>query len=189
MTRRRVPHIPQRRQIYIGCEGASEVGYAALLQDFINEASLPVHLKIDELAPGAGDPLARVELAVMRIGMLAKKRIAPSAAFVLLDTDQIALDPQRADRARRLAAENDITIVWQATCFEAVLLRHLPNRATHRPPDSRSAEQAIVREWPEYQKPMSRADLAKRITLDSVLQAAGVELDLAGLLRSLGLLA
>ncbi|MFX1671044.1 hypothetical protein PWR63_01850 [Paraburkholderia sp. A2WS-5] len=189
MNRRRAPHIPQKRQIYIGCEGASEVGYAALLQDFINEAGLPVHLKIDELAPGAGDPLARVELAVMRIGMLAKKRIAPAAAFVLLDTDQIALDQQRANRARRLAIDNDITIVWQESCFEAVLLRHLPNRAANRPPDSRAAEQAITREWPEYEKPMSRAALARRITLDSVLQAAGVEPDLAGLLRSLELLA
>jgi hypothetical protein len=160
-----------------------------LLQDFINQANLPVHLTIDELAPGAGDPLARVELAVMRIGMLAKRRIAPSAAFVLLDTDQIPLDPHRADRARRLAAENHITIVWQESCFEAVLLRHLPHRAMHRPPDSRAAEQAIAREWPEYQKPMSRVALARRITLESVLQAANVEPDLAGLLRSLGLLA
>jgi hypothetical protein len=38
MMRRRPPHIPLRQQIYIGCEGVSEVGYAALLQDLVNEA-------------------------------------------------------------------------------------------------------------------------------------------------------
>ena len=74
MTRRRIPHRPQRRPVYIGCEGASESGYAALLQDFLNDGGLAVHLTIDELSPGAGDPLARVELAVNRIAMLAKKR-------------------------------------------------------------------------------------------------------------------
>ena len=64
MTRRRPPYIPLRRQIYIGCEGASEVGYAALLQDFARAAGLAVYLKIEELGPGAGDPLARIEMAV-----------------------------------------------------------------------------------------------------------------------------
>lgn len=83
---RRASHRPLKRPVYIGCEGASERGYAALLQDFINDAGLAVHLHIDELAPGAGDPLARVELAVDRIARLTKQRTAPDAAFVLLDT-------------------------------------------------------------------------------------------------------
>lgn len=159
-----------------------------MLQDFINDAGLAVHLHIDELAPGAGDPLARVELAVDRIARLTKQRTAPDAAFVLLDTDQLALDPARAERARRMAAENNIIIVWQESCFEAVLFRHLPNRATHRPPNTAAAEAAIAREWPGYKKGMSRADLAKRITIASVRQAAAVEPDLAGLLRYLGLI-
>ncbi|BFG80356.1 hypothetical protein PTKU46_83900 [Paraburkholderia terrae] len=87
-----------------------------------------------------------------------------------------------------MAAENNITIVWQESCFEAVLLRHLPNKATHRPPDTPRAEAAIAKEWPTYKKGMSRSDLAKRITIASVRQAADVEPDLAELLRYLGLL-
>lgn len=35
MIRRRAPYIPLRRQIYIGCEGASEVSYAAFLRDLV----------------------------------------------------------------------------------------------------------------------------------------------------------
>jgi 3-polyprenyl-4-hydroxybenzoate decarboxylase len=67
MTRRRPPYIAQRRQVYIGCEGASEASYAGLLQDFLREANLPVHLVVETLAPGAGDPLARIEMAVRRL--------------------------------------------------------------------------------------------------------------------------
>jgi hypothetical protein len=69
-----------------------------LLQDLINEAGLPVFLKIDELAPGAGDPLARVETTVMRIAQQSRRRTAPAACFVMLDTDQIAIDRQGAEK-------------------------------------------------------------------------------------------
>jgi hypothetical protein len=44
--RRSPAHILQRRPVYIGCEGASEVRYAGFLQDLIREARLPVHLVI-----------------------------------------------------------------------------------------------------------------------------------------------
>jgi hypothetical protein len=187
MTRRRPAHRPLKQQIYIGCEGASEAGYAALLQDFINNAGQPFYLKIDDLGRGAGDPLARVEMAVAHIAQQAKKRTAPDACFILLDNDQIALDAQRAESAKRMAAQNNITLIWQDPCFEAVLLRHLPNRAARRPPDSRRAEEALVREWPGYEKPMLRAQLARRIDIDAVTRAAAVEPDLAQLLRALGL--
>lgn len=188
MTRRRPPHIPQRRPVYIGCEGASEVSYAGFLQDLLRAADLPVHLIVEELGPGAGDPLARVELAVRRLAHLRRTRTAPAERFVLLDDDQAQRDPQRADRAKRAAADKDIVIVWQRPCFEAVLLRHLDGRAAHRPPDTPGAGRALLRDWPEYQKPMNRADLARRLDLAAVLRAAAVEPELDALLRCLGLL-
>lgn len=188
MTRRRPPHIPQRRPVYIGCEGASEASYAGFLQDLLREAGLPVHLIVEELGPGAGDPLARVDMAVRRLAHLRRKRTAPHERFVLLDDDQAQRDPQRADRAKRMAAENSIVIVWQRPCFEAVLLRHLDGRATHRPPDTPGARRALVHDWPEYQKPMNRADLARRLDLAAVLRAGAVEPELVALLRCLGLL-
>jgi hypothetical protein len=188
MTRRRAPHIPQRRPVYIGCEGASEFNYAGFLQDLLREAGLPVHLVVEELGPGAGDPLARVEMAVRRLAHLRRTRTAPAERFVLLDFDQAERDPQRADLARRTAAEADIVIVWQRPCFEAVLLRHLQGRAGHRPPDTPRAGQALVRDWPEYEKPMTRADLARRLDLAAVLRAAVVEPELEALLSCLGIL-
>jgi len=189
MKRRGSPQIPLRRQVYIGCEGASERSYAALLQDLVRAAGLSLYLNIEELGPGAGDPLARIEMAVRRIDLQRRKRITPVASFAILDEDQALRDRQRAHLARRLAADNGITIIWQSPCFEAVLLRHLPDRSTHRPPDTPGALRALEREWPGYQKPMDRSALARRVDLDAVSRAAAVEPQLAALLRAVGLLA
>ncbi len=184
---RRPPYIELRRPVYIGCEGLSEVGYAGFLQDLIREANLPVHLHIEELGPGAGDPLARIEMLVRRLGQLQKKRSAPKERFALLDSDQAERDPQRADRARRLADDHGVVIVWQRPCFEAVLLRHLEGRTLDRPPDTPGAVKALVKAWPEYEKAMTRANLARRIDRDAVLRAADVEAELDALLRCVGL--
>ena len=187
MTRRRPPFIPQRRPVYVGCEGESEVSYARFLEDLLCEAELPVHLAVEKLGPGAGDPLARVDMAVRQLAHMRRTRIAPAERFVLLDFDQAERDPQRADRATRTAAENDIVIVWQRPCFEAVLLRHLQGRAAHRPLDASGAMRALIRNWPEYKKPMSRDTLARRLDLAAVLRATAVEPELDALVKCLGL--
>ena len=187
MTRRRPPNIPLRRQIFVGCEGKSEEGYVALLQDFARTANQPIYLNIKELAPGAGDPLARVEMAVRLIRQESATRVAPSASFVLLDEDQTVLAPARAETARQLAAQKNITIVWQRPCFEAVLLRHLPGCHTRRPLDTPGAGNALQGEWAEYAKPMDRAALARRLDLAATLRAAGVEPEPEALLRAIGL--
>ena len=189
MKRRRPPHIPLRKPIYVGCEGASEAGYAALLRDMAIAAGGHVHVHVEQLGPGAGDPLARIEMAVGRITRLKRTRETFAARFAFVDEDQAERDPVRAGLARSLAEENDIKIIWQRPCFEAVLLRHLPERATHRPPSSPNALRALVREWPDYEKPLGRVALARRIDLNGVLRAAAVEPELAALLRVLGLLA
>ena len=188
MSRRRTPYIPQRRPVYIGCEGASEVGYVGFLQDLLRVADMPVHLDVKELGPGAGDPLARIEMAVRRLVNLRRNRTAPAERFVLLDFDQAERDPQRARQATSIANRNDIVIVWQRPCFEAVLLRHLPGYDRHQPADTQGATQALGREWPGYRKGMTRAQLARRLDLAAVLRAAAVEPDLAALLKCLGLL-
>jgi hypothetical protein len=188
MSRSRPQKNKLRRPVYIGCEGASEFGYASLLQDLIRASNLPVHLHVEELGPGAGDPLSRIELAVSRLDRLKKTRSAPLERFAFLDSDQAERDPQRAERARKLAADHSIMILWQRPCFEAMLLRHLEGRAANRPPDSPGAIRALEKEWPEYRKPMTRANLSRRIDRDAVLRAAGVEAELQALLRCIGLL-
>lgn len=186
--RRRRSHIQQRRPVYIGCEGASEAAYAAFLQDLLRAANLPVHLVIKQLAPGAGDPLARVDMAVRQLTQLRRTRTDPADCFVLLDYDQVERNPQRAEQVERKANENEIVIVWQRPCFEAVLLRHIQGCTDRRPPDTPEAGRTLAQEWPEYRKGMTRRDLAKRLDRNAVLRAATVEPELRDLLTRLGLM-
>lgn len=186
--RKRLSFIPQRRPIFVGCEGESESGYVGLLQDLIREANIPVHLLVADLGIGAGDPLTRIEMAARKLEQFRRTRTAFTQKFVLLDSDQVEADKVRAGKAQRLATQHGIQIVWQRPCFEAVLLRHLPACASRRPPDSLEAGRALLREWPEYKKPMSRGGLSRRITLTAILQAADVEPELKLLLKVVGLI-
>lgn len=184
-TRR--PLIPQRKPIFVGCEGESEQAYAGLLQDLASDQGLHVHLNIEVLK--AGDPLARIELAIRKLANLKRTRGVYSNRFVLLDTDQLSLSPTRARQAISLAADNDIKIVWQDPCFEAVLLRHFQGRAASRPPNNQATRTAILQAWPGYKKPMTRRELADKLDLEAVVRAGGVESDLSELLRCVGLIA
>lgn len=71
-----------------------------------------------------------------RLAHLRKTRTAPGERFALLDFDQAERDPQRAERALRMAIENDIFIVWQRPCLEAVLSHYLEGKTDDRPPDT-----------------------------------------------------
>lgn len=181
------PHIQQRKPIFIGCEGESEQGYAGFLQDLIRDAELHVHLNIEVLS--GGDPQSRIEQAVKRLKRQRQTRTNFNDKFVFLDTDQLALNADRAHRARQIAEANGITIIWQEPCFEGILLRHFAGRSTHRPPTSQAIKAAIRQEWLEYEKPMSRAELAKKIDREAVIRAAKVEEELMQLLRCIGLVA
>lgn len=184
---RRPAHIPQRVPIFVGCEGESEAAYVALLRAFAEDARLPIHIHVEPFPSGIGDPLARVERAVLRLRQLRRQRGDFHARFILLDADQLGVARERGERAVRLARDCDINLVWQRPCHEALLLRHLPQRADRRPGNARDSLRGLQSEWAEYRKPMTRVLLSTRLNLDAVYRAAGVEPELADLLRSIGL--
>jgi len=71
MRRRRL-FIPQRRRIFLGCEGESERGYGALIGRLLESQRRDVHLQVVLLKPGGGDPLALIEQARKRIFVMRK---------------------------------------------------------------------------------------------------------------------
>lgn len=184
--RSRKQFIPQRRVIYVGCEGQSEAGYLALIQDFAHDLRLPIHIAIHDLSPKAGDPLKRVQRSIQKIEKLKRDRVPPELRFLFLDEDQLTLDFTRAAETKSLAAKHEIDLVWQSPCFEALLLRHFPKCQDSRPPDTKSALEALARVWPEYKKGVPRVVLAKKLDWESVQRAASVEPDLDRFLRSIG---
>jgi hypothetical protein len=187
MTRRRPIREP-KTPVFLGCEGDSEVAYGQVVNDLLRAADIAVHLHVEALVPGAGDPLARVRLAVKRIAECERRRVRFRLKVILMDADQTEGEPQRAVEARQLAVQYGMRLIWQKPCHEALLLRHMPNRSSRRPPTCLSAQRALKRIWPEYEKPMSRARLAKKLDLDAIRRAAGVESELHAFLKDIGLL-
>lgn len=158
MTRRR-PIRRQKKPVFLGCEGESEAAYGQVLNDLLRLHEVPVHLVVETLAPGAGDPLTRVQRAIKRIAAREQRRIKFQLKAILLDSDQTAHQRERAERAGQIAARHEIQLIWQDPCHEALLLRHMPGRANHKPPTSEAAQRALTQIWIEYDKPMSRARL------------------------------
>ena len=184
--RRRAHHRPERKPIFVGCEGQSEVGYIAFISDLAEAARLPVFIKPIALT-SAGDPLARVEKAIRLIDDNRKKRIAYAACFILMDSDQIVRAPERAAQAKVCAVENKISIIWQNPCHEALLLRHFAGRETKCPQTAVQSDRQLVKAWPGYRKAMSKQDIAQVLSLECVGRAAAVEHELKSFLNCIGL--
>lgn len=181
---RRRPSIRQRTPIFLGCEGESEVGYGALLNRLINELpDVHVHIHVEILQPGAGDPHALVQRAVQRVDNLERRRVAFAHKAILMDRGS-----QKKNReAQTLAARNDIRhLIWQDPDHEAFLLRHLEGFQQNRPPAGASFA-ALTKAWPNYRKGSTQIQLADRINLERIGQARAVEPALEAFLSAIGL--
>jgi RloB-like protein len=176
----RRPSIPQRRRVFLGCEGESERSYANLLVRLLEQSPPRIHL--DAVPLGGGDPLALVERAMRHIA----NQDAYVIRAVLLDADRLSQTPDRDDRMRKIAETAKLRLIWQTPCHEALLLRHLENCGDLRPPTSDQAERQLRLHWPDYKKGLSAIKLAQRIGVAEVRQILPIELDLAAFLREIG---
>ena len=184
---------PERRRIFIGCEGESERSYVRLLQDLCDasDRGLAVHLD-SHIIPSTGGNAERILLGAMAlIGRNTARRDPYRSHFILLDSD-VAVEQRGEsfleDLSRR-AMRAGIVLVWQRCCHEALLLHHLPGRERnthHRSADALRQLESVV---PGYRKGWSADRLGRFITLEHVLRAAAVEPDLHALLLEIGLIA
>jgi len=182
--RRRPPHIPQRRRIFLGCEGYSEHGYGTLLARIAREARIHVHIDARVLQPGAGDPRALVEKAAQIIAHNETHRERFEIKAVLLDLGSPEINAAATTRAEQHGID---FLIWQSPDHEALLLRHLPGCQQQRPP-RRHTLATLQRQWGEYEKPMSAQNLAVRISLNEIRQACAVEPNLRAFLTAIGML-
>ena len=188
MTSPRRNFRPQRKPIFVGCEGESEQSYIKLIGLICDARGLHVALRNDPLGRGAGDPLAKIELAIQKITTYQSQGVKFAHKFVLLDADKLIECPERAARSTVLARRHNIHIVWQEPCFEAFLLRHLPECERLRPPDKEALEAVMRRVWPEYEKPMPTNKLLGRIDMNGLERAAAVEFEFKHMLECIGLI-
>lgn len=175
--------IRPRTPVFLGCEGESEVGYGALLSRIAHELpGVHLHLQVDILKPGAGDPLELVRLAVRRIAHLERTRSSFRHRAILLDPGA----QQKNQQAQALADENGIILIWQDSDHEAFLLRHLPNCLHRRPPAGESFAE-LRAEWPNYKKALPQLRLAERIDFACIQRVRKVEPQLNHFLTSIGI--
>lgn len=188
MKSTRRPLIPQRRRIFLGCEGESERGYGAYLRNVLEDIRQDVHLDVVLLNPGAGDPLALVERARDHILHSEQERYAPpyEVRALLLDSDRRGTSPNRDGLALQIAANISLRFIWQEPCHEALLLRHLEGHDRLRPATSRDAIFRLTQIWTTYEKGLSALRLAQHLTHAGVLRAAAVEPDLQAFLLDIG---
>jgi hypothetical protein len=182
--RRGRARIPPRIRVFFGCEGESEQGYGALLQHLADAVRKP-HVTLDLQVIGGGDPLAIVEEASRRAKKQAHKHGEFAVRAVLLDRDKLGQTPGRDAQIPALAAANGLLLIRAEPCFEGLLLRHLRGCQALRPATSADALAALLRQWPEYAKPMSRARLITRIGHNEIRAAATVEPELYSFLRAI----
>jgi len=182
--------VKRRKRLFIGCEGESEQGYAALLQRFSNERGCAFHAD-SKVILHAGDPLALVERAIEMATRGEKGSKSPySARFLMLDTDLIGQIPDRDAQIKGLAARNNLIVLKQNCCFEAFLLRHIDGHDNDEPPTAAIALTRLQAVWPEYKKGLSAQELRKRIAIEDVQRAARNprNADFHAILDALGLL-
>lgn len=178
---------PQRRRVFLGCEGASEGSYAVWLQSLLDSRDLPVALDIVILGPGVGDPHEIVRKAVLKADLSAQRKGPHAGRYVLLDFDRHEANSDLGRRTLDLARRHDVTLVWQRPCHEALLLRHLPGCGDRRPTTTADALSVLLRFWPTYEKGMSSRELAATIDEAAVIRAAQVEPELCDFLINVGL--
>ncbi|HEX8387964.1 MAG TPA: RloB domain-containing protein [Sphingomonas sp.] len=180
--------LPQRRRLFVGCEGESEQGYVALLARLAEAARLGVHLDAVLLQPGGGDPLALVERAAAYAVQRSLRRGNYECRFVLLDRDKHGQTPERDSRIAAIAESARLHLIWQQPCHEALLLRHLEGCSQLRPPTTPIAIEQLRQRWAGYEKATPAARLADRLDRPALARAAQVEPDLAVLLTTIGLI-
>jgi hypothetical protein len=182
--RRRVV-IPQRKRIFLGCEGESEQSYGALLSRVVEEQHKRSFLDTVLLRPGGGDPLALVQLAAGKLKQRQKKGGEYAAAYVLLDSDKTGAAPQRDQQAAALAQTSGLVLIWQEPCHEALLLRHLQNCEQLRPQTTALAISTLKQRWPNYTKGMPASKLAGTLSASELRRVRVVENALNQLLTEL----
>lgn len=182
--------IKRRKRLFVGCEGESEQGYAALLQRFADDRKVAVHADAKVISR-AGDPLAIVERAIAMAEHGEKgSKPAYSARFVMLDTDLIGRNPGRDAKLDGLVAKHGFILLRQNCCFEAFLLRHIGGHETREPPNQEIALRDLKAVWLGYKKGLPALELCKRIAVEDVQRAAqnSRNADFCKLLEAFGLL-
>lgn len=180
--------VVRRKRIFVGCEGDGERSYITLVQRIVEGIHHKVYLDPHLLQPGGGDPLDLCRRAEEVLTRLKRTRDPYKARYLLIDRDKLGVSPQRDAQMSAILNRIGTQIIYQEPAREALILRHLQSCANRRPGSTELAMQQLLQEWPEYRKNMSAIELARKLDLASLRQAASVENELRAFFQMIELL-
>ncbi len=128
-----------------------------------------------------------VEYAVDRRRRRNENRVPDSGALVFLDSDRLEEDRNGGRDPESVRGRDDLQLIYLRPNLEGLLIRLHPGHEK-RCVAAQDAEMRLRKLWPEYEKPMIAAALAKRFGLDDLRRAARHDPDLRDALTLLGLL-
>ena len=174
--------VPRRKQIFVGCEGQSERSYVAFLGMLAKDAGLHVHLETRIL--NGGDAKTCVTKAVSEAVKYRTGNSSKIPAFILVDTDRA--DGHKSNIVA-LAKAQQLTVIWQVPCHEALMLRHLAGHENDKPANCNLALASLSTLWKSYAKGLASRQIASVLDQKGVFRAASVTPELQQLLGEIGL--
>ena len=177
--------IPKRTRFFFAVEGDSEQSFIKWLQGLTDQRGLFVHLDSRPLGGGGYSSMLK-QAHVYRERGLSNGRYKGS--FLLVDEDRATSgDDWSVEKLRGEASSHKIDLCCQRPNFEGLLLRMMPGKERLAPDASGVASQ-LVSAWPTYKKPANARDLGGKYSLDDLTRIASLDLDLQGMLKTIGLI-
>ena len=181
---RRKGLIPQKRLVLLAGEGLSERGYGRWLNRLAAAHNIPVAIKAEGLA--GSDPLELVEGAVNKLAAVERPGRRYRIRGLLLDTDLFGMSAGRDRRANAIAKRHQIILIRQTPDHEGFLAHHFPRLTRRKPHDGKASLKLLKTVWPDYEKGMDAIGYEKKLTLEHLERARGVETALDEFLTKAG---
>ncbi len=181
----RIPKRPQRKRVFLGCEGDSERSYGAWLQAVAEDYK--IHITIDTYPDtgGGNQPYDIIERCMLEM-LHREKQYGPYIArAILLDSDNIKNDPNRNNNAIQQARAKNIQVILQDFEHEAFLLRHIAGHE-HTQPNKGEGRAALQAAWPKYRRKFGKVQLYDKFGLEDLRRVCTVEPELREFLRIIG---
>lgn len=145
---------------------------------------------MDTVVINGGSPMKILQRAISLAKEGAMKRGPYVFKALLLDSDKLAESPKGAEKEKieidHLAKNHGLLLIWQEPCHEGFLLQHLADCHGLRPPNCKEAHAMLLKQWPDYTKPMQVSALTRRIGLGELRAFVQQEGPLGIFLEKLG---
>lgn len=176
--------ILKRTRFFFSVEGEGEQSVIKWLQELADQNGLHVHLDCEVLKGGGYKTMLEDAIRYRK----RKERQTAKKTILLIDSDRAERgdDGWSLPQLKQEALKNKIHVCVQNPNLEGLLLRLMPGKENLQPNVSNAYKQ-LRSLWPNYEKPADARTLAAKFSLNDLIRAARVDIELKTLLSLIGL--